>query len=221
MRGKPDGVTPVVAPGEAPLPVTTCRIAGEVLLPLPPVPTNLPVMAWFPAASFEVANVARPPINGAVPRFVEPSKKVTVPLAAGPGPVTVATNSTTWPTGEGFADETTVVPVPLPLPGAVVDEVDPPVPGAVVLVDPPVPAEVVLVDDSVVLVGAKQAPLASVVVVPAHTNVLVTVVVQVTVLAPVVPDALHWSTVTMGAASVAAPAVAVQVNVPVAPELLH
>lgn len=50
---------------------------------------------------------------------------------------------------------------------------------------------------------------------------MVMVEVQVTVLAPVVPEPLHWSIRTVGAESVAVPVVAVHVTVPVAPEPLH
>lgn len=69
--------------------------------------------------------------------------------------------------------------------------------------------------------GGKQAPLARRGVIPMQANVLVTVAVQVRVLAPIVAERLHWSIVTVGAESDATPAVAVQVTVPVAPELLH
>ena len=58
-------------------------------------------------------------------------------------------------------------------------------------------------------------------VMPLHANVLVTVAVQVRVLAPVVAEPLHWSIATVGAESDATPAVAVQVTVPGAPEVLH
>ena len=70
-------------------------------------------------------------------------------------------------------------------------------------------------------VAGKQAPFARTGGVPTQVNVLVTVAVHVSVLAPVVADLLHWSIVTLGAESDATPAVAVQVTVPVAPELLH
>ena len=67
----------------------------------------------------------------------------------------------------------------------------------------------------------KQAPFWRTVGVPTQVNMLVTVAVQVSVLAPALADPLHWSIVTLGAESDATPAVAVQVTVPVAPELLH
>jgi hypothetical protein len=113
-----------------------------------------------------------------------------------------------------------------------------PPPPAIVVVDPP-PPPVVVVDDPpppeddvdpppVVVVAAKQAPLARVVVVPTQEKLLLIVAVQVTVLAPFVldvepvPDALHWLMLTAGAASLAGPAVAVQLTVPPGPpELLH
>ena len=69
--------------------------------------------------------------------------------------------------------------------------------------------------------GGKQAPLARRGLVPRQLKVLVTVAVQVRVLAPIVAEPVHWSIVTVGAESDATPAVAVQVTVPVAPELLH
>jgi hypothetical protein len=53
----------------------------------------------LPAGNVEVANVAIPPFRGAVPRVVEPSWKVTLPVAeAG---LTVAVMVTAWPKGEG------------------------------------------------------------------------------------------------------------------------
>ena len=54
-----------------------------------PSPPKTAVMLWFPRVRPEVANVARPPLIVPVPSVVEPSLKVTVPVAP---LVTVAVN---------------------------------------------------------------------------------------------------------------------------------
>ncbi len=189
----------------------------------------------------DVANVAWPPANSTVPNLVEPSKNVTLPVVGEPGPTTVKVKTTASPGWDGFAEEVNVAPpsVPESPPPAVtvlgtvatpVVGVDPAVVGVgveLVVVGPLVVgvAPVVEVEAPVVEVvaapGGKQAPFARTIVVPTQLNVLVTVAVQVRVLAPVVADPLHWSIVTRGAESDATPAVAVQVTVPVAPESLH
>jgi hypothetical protein len=59
-------------------------------------------MLWTPTLSVEVVKVAVPLLIVPVPRVVEPSKKVTVPV------VTVGTEAvkvTDWLTTDGFSDD--------------------------------------------------------------------------------------------------------------------
>ena len=69
-------------------------------------------MQWWPTVSAAVENFAVPPLTGDVPRIVEPSRKVTVPVgipeALG---VTVAENVTVCPKVEGFDEDVIVVEV--------------------------------------------------------------------------------------------------------------
>ena len=69
-------------------------------------------MQWWPTVSAAVENFAVPPLSGDVPRIVEPSRKVTVPVGV-PEPlgVTVAENVTDCPKVEGFDEEVIVVVV--------------------------------------------------------------------------------------------------------------
>ena len=244
VAAKLDGVGAEALPAEAP-PITVCRIAADLMVLLLPATEKRAVMEWSPAVRSEVANVAWPPANSTVPSGVEPSKNVTLPVVGEPGPTTVKVNTTTWPSADGLEEETTVAPadvapVPPPAGATVVGALPLPVVGVepavvvvvttlvvvgapvvgvtpVVEVEPPVEEVVEVVD----AVAGKQAPFSRTVSVPTQVNVLVTVAVHVSVLAPVVADRLHWSIVTLGAESDATPAVAVQVTVPVAPELLH
>ena len=227
-------------PAETP-PLTVCRISADRMVVLLPASAKRAEMAWSPAVRFERANVAWPPANNTVPNLVEPSKNVTLPVVGAPGPTTVKVNTTTSPSADGLGEETRVAPpgvavVPPPSAPVVggltlpVVRVDPAVvvvvarlvaaDAAVVGVAPVVEVEVPVVE-VVDAVAGKQAPLAKTGVPSTQANVLVTVAVHVSVLAPVVADPLHWSIVTLGAESDATPAVAVQVTVPVAPESLH
>ena len=224
-------------PGIATTAATVCRIVADLLVMVLPASAKRAVMAWLPAVRFEVANVAWPPASSTVPSLVEPSKNVTLPMVGEPAPTTVKVNTTGWPDGVGFREEVNVappgVPVAPPRVDTVVGELAAPVVGvggAVVTVVATVvvgAAPVVEVEPPGVEVeeveppGGKQAPLARRGAIPMQANVLVTVAVQVRVLAPIVAEPLHWSIVTVGAESDATPAVAVQVTVPVAPELLH
>lgn len=216
--------------------VTVCRVTGDVLV-VPPVPSNRAVMSCWPTVRSDVHKIARPAVKGTVPSSVEPSKKVTLPVGVGPDPRTVAVNSTASPSRDLRDDESTVVSVVPPLvsppldppPGVGLDVgvVVPPEPPGTLVVGtlPTVVGEVApvvgVVAPKVVVVAEKQAPLARVVVVPAQVKVFEMVAVQVSVLAPVVPDSLHWSITAAGDEFVAAPVVAVQVTVPVAPDWLH
>ena len=240
VAAKPDGLRAEALPAEAP-PVTVCLIAADLMVLLLPASAKRAVMAWSPALRSEIANVAWPPANSTAPNLVEPSKNVTLPVVGEPGRTTVKVNTTTWPSADGLGEETMVAPpgvAVVPPPGAtVVGGLALPVVGVdpavvvvvttlVVVVAPVVGVTpVVAVNPPVVevveAVAGKQAPFARRVDVPTQANVLVTVAVHVSVLAPVVADPLHWSIVTLGAESDATPAVAVQVTVPVAPELLH
>ena len=102
-----------------------------------------------PAASVLVTNIAWPePFRVAVPRVLEPSLKVTVPVGV-PAPglvaVTVAVKVTGCPNTDGWAEELRPVVVPGSVVVVVVD-VD-------VVVEVVVGGFVVVVDEVVVLVG--------------------------------------------------------------------
>ena len=59
-------------------------------------------MVWTPALSVEVVKVAVPPLIVPVPRLVEPSRKVTVPVT----PVVIeAVKVTDWLTVDGFLED--------------------------------------------------------------------------------------------------------------------
>lgn len=62
-------------------------------------------MVWVPPVRVEVAKVATPLAMVPVPRVVEPSRNVTVPVAP---VVTVAVNVTDWLMLDGFTDEVSV-----------------------------------------------------------------------------------------------------------------
>ena len=62
-------------------------------------------MACVPVVSVDVVNVATPPLTGAVPRTVDPSLNVIVPVAA---VGTDAVNVTDWAADEGFAEDVNV-----------------------------------------------------------------------------------------------------------------
>ena len=69
------------------------------------------MIEWLPIVKADVLNVATPePFNVPVPRVVEPSRNVTVPVGV-PEPgalaVIVAVNVTDSPNTEGLADDTT------------------------------------------------------------------------------------------------------------------
>src|SRR5581483_11874078 len=71
-------------------------------------------MAWLPAASVEVVNVAVPLFSVTVPRLVLPSRKVTFPVgvpAPGATALTVAVKVTAWPNADGLTEDVTVVVV--------------------------------------------------------------------------------------------------------------
>jgi hypothetical protein len=66
-------------------------------------------MAWLPAASAAVVNVATPPVSVTVPSVVVPSLKATVPAGVPPADVTVAVNVTGCPKVDGFVEDATSV----------------------------------------------------------------------------------------------------------------
>jgi hypothetical protein len=69
------------------------------------------VIRWLPITSDEVVKVPLPEVRLAVPRVVEPSKKVTVPVGVptpGEEALTVAVNVTAWLKDDGLSDEVTV-----------------------------------------------------------------------------------------------------------------
>src|SRR6266568_5158784 len=128
------------------VPYFTVCVSLEEVLPLkfasPPYDA---LIEWEPTASVLVTNVAWPePFRVPVPRVLEPSLKVTVPVGV-PAPLvlafTVAVKVTGCPDTDGLIDETT----PVVVPGSVVVVV-----GAAVVV---VVVVVVLVVVDVVVVG--------------------------------------------------------------------
>ena len=237
VSGMPDGVRGGVLAGDVTTAATVCRIVAHLLVLLLPAWVKRAVMSWSPAVRFDVANVAWLPASSTVLSLVEPSKKVTLPRVGEAGPTTVKVNTTGWPDGVGFREEVNVAPPGVPVVPPPVDTVVGELAAPVVGVDGVVVAVVATVVvgaapvvevappgvdvEEVEPPGGKQAPLARRGVMPMQANVLVTVAVQVRVPAPIVAERLHWSIVTVGAESDATPAVAVQVTVPVAPELLH
>src|SRR5438874_1962083 len=143
-----DGLTEELA--DVVVPYFTVCVSLEEVLPLkfasPPYDA---LIEWEPTASVLVTNVAWPePFRVPVPRVLEPSLKVTVPVGV-PAPgllaVTVAVKVTDCPDTDGLAEELTRVVV---LDAAVVVVV---VVGAAVVV---VGAAVVVVGAAVVVVGA-------------------------------------------------------------------
>jgi len=115
-----------------------------------------------------------------------------MPTGAGSDPTTLAANVTGWPGSEELADGTTVMAAGLP----VVPAGDGPGGGTVDLAGD-IPVVLVfdevegVVEPVVLVVAAEQAPFAKGVVVPKQAKVSEMVAVQVTVLAPVVPEPLH------------------------------
>src|SRR5438876_559916 len=95
---------------------TVCVSLGDVLPLKFASPPYDAVIEWEPTASVLVTNVPWPePSRVPVPRMVEPSLKVTVPVGV-PAPglfaVTVAVNVTACPDSAGLAEELTSVVVP-------------------------------------------------------------------------------------------------------------
>ena len=74
-------------------------------------PPYTAVIEWLPRINPDVLNVAIPePFSVPVPRIVDPSSNVTVPVGVpepGASAVIVAVNVTDWPNAEGLAEETT------------------------------------------------------------------------------------------------------------------
>ena len=68
-------------------------------------PLYTALMVWLPTAIAEIGSVAVPLLSDTVPSGVEPSLKVTVPVAV--EGVTVAVNVTVWPNTEGLTDDVT------------------------------------------------------------------------------------------------------------------
>ena len=73
------------------------------------------MMVWLPRARVDVTKVATPAaFSVPVPMVVAPSRKVTVPVGAGPevlAGLTVAVKVTLWPTADGFTLEARVIAV--------------------------------------------------------------------------------------------------------------
>src|SRR6266516_3616707 len=130
------------------VPYFTVCVSLEEVLPLkfasPPYDA---LIEWEPTASVLVTNVAWPePFRVPVPRVLEPSLKVTVPVGV-PAPLvlafTVAVKVTGCPDTDGLIEETT----PVVVPGSVVVVV-----GAAVVVVVVVVVDVVVVGGAVVVV---------------------------------------------------------------------
>src|SRR5947208_1019748 len=143
-----DGLTEELA--DVVVPYFTVCVSLEEVLPLkfasPPYDA---LIEWEPTASVLVTNVAWPePFRAPVPRVLEPSLKVTVPVGV-PAPglfaVTVAVKVTDCPDTDGLVEELTRVVVL----GSVVVVVG----AAVVVVVVVVGAAVVVVGAAVVVVG--------------------------------------------------------------------
>src|SRR5437773_2003277 len=157
------------------VPYFTVCVSLEEVLPLkfasPPYDA---LIEWEPTASVLVTNVAWPePFRVPVPRVLEPSLKVTVPVGV-PAPLvlafTVAVKVTGCPDTDGLIEETT----PVVVPGSVVVVV-----GAAVVVVVVVGAAVVVVGAAVVVVGAAVVVVGAAVVVVGGFVVDVLVVVVV------------------------------------------
>src|SRR5439155_1224321 len=167
-----DGLTEELA--DVVVPYFTVCVSLEEVLPLkfasPPYDA---LIEWEPTASVLVTNVAWPePFRVPVPRVLEPSLNVTVPVGV-PAPLvfafTVAVKVTGCPDTDGLIEETT----PVVVPGSVVVVV-----GAAVVV---VVVVVVLVVEDVV-VGSVVVVVDVVVVGAAVVDVVVVVVVDVVVV---------------------------------------
>ena len=65
------------------------------------------MIEWDPAERLDVEALALPPVSGALPSDVLPSKNCTVPVAD--DGATVAVNVTFWPDVDGLRLEVTVV----------------------------------------------------------------------------------------------------------------
>jgi hypothetical protein len=84
---------------------TTCDSGAEAAVELAVSPPYVAVMVWVPIVKVEVDRIAIPPLTVPVPRTVEPSRKVIVPVAA---EGTVAVKVTAWFSAAGLAEELSV-----------------------------------------------------------------------------------------------------------------
>src|SRR5206468_3645459 len=173
------------------VPYFTVCVSLEEVLPLkfasPPYDA---LIEWEPTASVLVTNVAWPePFRVPVPRVLEPSLKVTVPVGV-PAPrllaVTVAVKVTGCPDTDGLVEEAT----PVVVPGSVVVVV-----GAAVVV-------VVVVGAAVVVVGAAVVVVGAAVVVVGAAVVVVVVGAAVVVVGAAVVVVVGAAVVVVGAAVV-------------------
>lgn len=90
---------------------TRCVTTGEVLPAKSVLPANAAVIEELPTGSFDVVNVAFPPLSGAVPRTDDPFLNVTVPVGKPALEVTVAVNVTAYRKVDGLFDDATEVEV--------------------------------------------------------------------------------------------------------------
>jgi len=92
--------------------VFTVCISVPEMLPLKLLsPLKLAWMEWLPTLRLEVERVAMPPLRVALPMFVSPSKKLTIPLAV--AGVTLAVRVTNCPELDGLRLEARLVLVAL------------------------------------------------------------------------------------------------------------
>jgi hypothetical protein len=62
-------------------------------------------MPWLPTLKEEILNVAWPPDKLFVPKVVEFSLKITVPIGVAFAALTVAVNWISWPGSDGFGED--------------------------------------------------------------------------------------------------------------------
>jgi hypothetical protein len=107
-----DEVSEVVVGATAGAAETVWVSVGDWLAALRGSPPYVATRRCVPAARVLSVREACPePFREAVPRVVEPSRKVTVPVGVVPAPVTVAVRVMEVPTEAGFSDEVSDVVV--------------------------------------------------------------------------------------------------------------
>lgn len=90
----------------------TCKSTLEVLTWVPASPRYCAVRACWPATKLEVVRVATPFAIALLPRGLDPSRNITVPVGASPRLATFAVRVTAFPTTAGLELEAIVMVVP-------------------------------------------------------------------------------------------------------------